>query len=216
MAPGSGLPGAKIQPVLLARYLLAGATGTLGYTLIELMLVVSVVATTSAIAIPATREAIDELRAAMATRSLSSRLMLARIDAVKRSASVALRFEPAGTDYRVTTVLDGNGNGVRTAEILSGVDAPLGVGTRLSEQFPGIQFGLLPGVPDADGNVTTDPDGVRIGTARILTMSPDGTATAGTLYLHGRRSQFAIRILGATGRVRVLRFDRGTRLWRTR
>ena len=27
-------------------------------------------------------------------------------------------------------------------------------------------------------------------------MSPDGTATAGTLYLHGRRSQFAVRVLG--------------------
>jgi len=86
----------------------------------------------------------------------------------------------------------------------------------MKEQCPGIRFGLLPGVPDADGNSTTDPDGVRIGSARILTMSPDGTATAGTLYLHGRRSQFAVRILGATGRVRVLQFHQGTRTWRTR
>ena len=195
---------------------MARGAGEHGFTLIEVLLVVSVVATLSAIAIPATREAIDELRAALAARTVSSRLMLARIDAVKRSAAVALRFEPAGADYRVTTVLDGNGNGVRTADILSGVDVALGVGARLSEQFPGIQFGLLPGVPDADGNPTADPDGVRIGTARILTMSPDGTATAGTLYLHGRRSQFAIRVLGATARVRVLQFDRGTRLWRTR
>jgi len=87
---------------------------------------------------------------------------------------------------------------------------------RLREQFPGIQFGLLPGVPDADGTPTADADGVRIETARILTMSPDGTATAGTLYLHGRRHQFAVRVLGATGRVRVLHFDQSTRTWRTR
>ena len=216
VAPGTRLSGASIPAVFRDSSPIAPAAGNRGYTLIELLLVVSVIATTSAIAIPATREAIDELRAAMAARSLSSRLMLARIDAVKRSASVALRFEPVGADYRVTTLLDGNGNGVRTAEILAGVDVPLGVGIRLSEQFPGIQFGLLTGVPDADGNATTDPDGVRIGTAGILTMSPDGTATAGTLYLHGRRSQFAIRVLGATGRVRVLQFDRGTRRWRTR
>ena len=68
------------------------------------------------------------------------------------------------------------------------MDVTLGVGARLSEQFPGVQFGLLPGVPDADGNSTADPDAVRIGTAHILTMSPDRTATAGTLYLHGQRS----------------------------
>jgi type II secretory pathway pseudopilin PulG len=187
-----------------------------GYTLIELLFLISVVATVSAVAIPATRDAIDELRTAMAARSLSARLMYARIDAVKRSASVALRFEPVGDDYRVTTVVDGNGNGVRSLEIQSGVDVPLTIAGRLRDQFPGIQFGFLPGVPDADGSPTTDPDGVRIGTARLLTMSPDGTATAGTLYLHGRRSQFAVRVLGATGRVRVLQFHQGTRTWRTR
>ena len=33
-------------------------------------------------------------------------------------------------------------------------------------------------------------DGVRIGSARILTMSPSGTATSGTLYLQGRRAQY--------------------------
>jgi hypothetical protein len=56
-------------------------------------------------------------------------------------------------------------------------------------------------------------DGVRIGTSRILTLGPDGTATSGTLYLHGRRAQFAVRILGATGRTRLLRFDPGGRRW---
>lgn len=187
-----------------------------GFTLIELVLVVSVIATVAAMSIPATRDAIDALRAAMAARYLSSRLMHARIDAVRRSAAIALRFEPVGSDYRLTTVLDGNGNGVRTTEIESGVDVALTMGERLRERFPGIEFGLLAGVPDADGSPAADPDGVRIGTARILTMSPDGTATAGTLYVHGRRSQFAVRVLGATGRVRVLQFHQGTRTWRTR
>jgi prepilin-type N-terminal cleavage/methylation domain-containing protein len=215
VAPGIRTPGASA--IDQRHPSTAGAAAIeRGFTLIELLFVVSIVATLTAMAIPATRDAIDELRAAMAARSLSSRLMYARIDAVKRSAAVALRFEPFGDDYRMTTVLDGNGNGIRTTEIQSGVDVPLTMGMTLKEQFPGIRFGLLPGVPDADGNSTTDPDGVRIGSARILTMSSDGTATAGTLYLHGRRSQFAVRILGATGRVRVLQFHQGTHTWRTR
>jgi len=215
MAPG-GRPGASPSYRPRPAAVVPAPRAQRGYTLIELLFVVSVLTTVAAIAVPATRDAVDALRAAMAARSVSARLMHARIDAIRRSAAVALRFEPVGTDYRVTTVLDGNGNGVRTADILSGADVALTPPMRLPEQFPGIQFGLLPGVPDADGKPTTDVDGVRIGTARILTMSPDGTATAGTLYLHGRSSQFAVRVLGATGRVRVLQFDQGTRTWRTR
>lgn len=59
-------------------------------------------------------------------------------------------------------------------------------------------------------------DGVRIGTSRMLTLGPDGTATSGTLYVQGRKGQYAIRVLGATGRTRVLRFDAGARQWVSR
>jgi hypothetical protein len=44
-------------------------------------------------------------------------------------------------------------------------------------------------------------------------MSPDGTATAGTVYLHGRRSQYAVRILGTTGRMRVLQYKAAAHTW---
>ena len=66
---------------------------------------------------------------------------------------------------------------------------------------------------DVDAVRGTGTDGVRIGSARILTMSPDGTATSGTLFLEGRRAQYAVRVLGATGRTRVLKYDSGQRTW---
>ena len=53
-------------------------------------------------------------------------------------------------------------------------------------------------------------DGVRIGSSRLLTMSADGTATSGTLYIRGRRGQYAVRVLGATGRTRMLQYWQGT------
>jgi hypothetical protein len=72
----------------------------------------------------------------------------------------------------------------------------------------------MPGVPDADGDAdNADGDGVRIGSARLLTLGPNGTATSGTLYLHGRRLQFAVRVFGVTGRARVLRYDAASRRW---
>ena len=73
------------------------------------------------------------------------------MDALKRARSVALHFEPSGPDYVFEPYVDGNGNGVRTAEIRSGVDPSIGAGQRLSERFPGVTFGLQAGLPDADG-----------------------------------------------------------------
>ena len=64
-----------------------------------------------------------------------------------------------------------------------------------------------------DGLRNTSTDGVRIGTPKILTISPDGTATSGTLYVQGARAQYAVRVLGATGRTRVLKYEPGSRSW---
>jgi hypothetical protein len=46
-------------------------------------------------------------------------------------------------------------------------------------------------------------------------ISPDGSCTGGTLYIRGVRSQYAVRILGATGRARLFRYDWGSRTWTT-
>jgi hypothetical protein len=47
-----------------------------------------------------------------------------------------------------------------------------------------------------------------------MSMSPNGSATSGTLYLHGRRgAQYAVRVLGATGRIRLLKYVEAQRRW---
>lgn len=187
-----------------------------GFTLLETLFALAIIATLAAVALPTANDAVDEMRTLMAARSLAARLSQIRIDAVTRSRCLAFRFEAAAGAYRWSVYADGNGNGVRTADIAAGVDVSLGPKEMLGDKFPGVALGLLPGYPDADNLAGTGSDGVRIGTARILTMSPDGTATAGTLYLHGRRNQFAIRVLGATGRIRVLQYDPGRGTWITR
>jgi hypothetical protein len=174
----------------------------------------AVMATTGTIGLVVGTSAIDEVRSGMAARYVESRVVHARLHALRRSARVGLRFEAAGSDYRFTEYVDGNGNGVRTTDIAAGVDPPLSPGELLGHHFSGITFGLLPGVPEVDGgSPAASPDGVRIGASRILTLGPDGTATAGTLYVHGRRGQYAVRVLGATGRARILRFDWRTGQW---
>ena len=184
-----------------------------GLTLIELVFVVSLMAVLAGVAIPLTGDALDNARTCSAARYLAGQIVSSRMDAVNRSRAVALRFDASMPDYRVGRYVDGNGNGVRAAEIRSGIDRPDGNEKRLGDDFPNVRFGLTEGFPDVDGVRGTGPDGVRIGPARILTMSPDGTATSGTLYLQGRRAQYAVRVLGATGRTRVLEFDRRRQAW---
>lgn len=185
-----------------------------GLTIPEVLFTCAIIATLLAIGLPATADAIDSHRTVSAARYLAGRVHLARMEAVKRSTSVGLKFEPSGDDYAFAAYVDGNANGIRTLDIRTGVDQLLMPRERLAENFPSVQIGLMAGVPDMDGaRDTANADGVRIGSARILTLGANGTATAGTLYLHGRRLQFAVRVFGVTGRARVLRYDAASRRW---
>ncbi len=194
----------------------AGPRGSAGgFSLVELAVALALSSTLVALSVPATRSVLDAVQTAAAARNVAERLAVARVDAVRRSTTVALRFEADADDYRFGVHRDGNGNGVRTAEISSGVDAAVGHRERLRDNHPGVAFGLLDGIPDLDG-LRGNQDGVRIGIPKILSLSPDGSATSGTLYVHGRWNQSAVRILGATGRVRVFRYDTGGGRWISR
>ena len=187
-----------------------------GFTLIELLVAVALSMLLVSIALPLGGQAVDELRTASAARYLAGRIAASRMDAIRRSRAVALKFEPAAPDYQFTVFVDGNGNGVRSADIAAGVDQPVGLPRQLADDFAHVRFGLEIGRPDVDGVRNASADGVRIGTSRILTVSPDGTATSGTLYVLGRQAQYAVRVLGATGRTRVLKYDTGARIWISR
>jgi len=184
-----------------------------GFTLIELMLAMSVSVVLVGIALPVGGDALDDMRARAAARYLSGRIAANRLAAINRSRSIGIRFTPAIPDYAFAAYVDGNANGIRTADILSGADSLTGTSRQLGSDFRGVHFGLAIGISDVDGIRNSSSDGVRIGTARILTLSPDGTATSGTLYLQGGHAQYAVRVLGATGRTRVLKYESGSRSW---
>jgi Type II transport protein GspH len=174
----------------------------------------AIAGTLTAIAVPALLQGLDDSRASGAARGLAARLGEARADAVRRSTFVGLRFEPAAPDYLITKVIDGNENGLRTAEIQRGVDPTLSTPQPLAWQYPGVSFGLLDGVPEVDGTAASSSDGVRVGISNILSMNPNGSSSSGTLYVHGRkRSQYAVRVYGTTGRVRVFKYDWNAKRW---
>jgi prepilin-type N-terminal cleavage/methylation domain-containing protein len=176
-----------------------------GYTLIEILFVTSLIAIVSAIAVPQSLVTLDRARAAAAARYLASRMAMARSHAVMRSAHVALRFDEGRSGITFRMFVDGNHNGVRTSDIASRVDPALDAPARLSDLFPGVAIAV-------SGDAGRDP--LRIGSSNLLSFSPLGTASSGSVYVRSRDgSQFAIRVLGATGRVRVQRYVPRTRTW---
>jgi len=168
--------------------------------------VAAVITTLACVALAQSMAGLDHSRGHAAARYLASRLALARTQAVARGAAVGLRFDQVPGGFVFSVFLDGNGNGVRTADTQSGVDSPIEPATSLFEQFPGVDIGLTPNSPG------TDP--VQLGQTNLLTFTPPGTATAGTIYIRDREgTQWAVRVLGSTGRTRVLRYDPRTKGW---
>jgi prepilin-type N-terminal cleavage/methylation domain-containing protein len=185
-----------------------------GFSILELLFTVAIAGTLAAIAVPQSLRTLDDFRTRSAARYLAQRLGDARLSAIKRSAALGLRFEPSLGDYRISTVVDGNRNGLRTADIQGGIDRTLTEPEMLAANFPGVTLGIVEGVPDADGQPAGSTDGMRVGPSRLLTMNANGASSSGTVYVRGRdRSQYAVRVLGATGRVRVLKFDHVRRRW---
>ena len=158
--------------------------------------------------VPQVLVSVHSARAAAAARYLSSRLMLARMLAVQRTASIAVRFDADAGGFRFATYQDGNGNGVRSQDIASNLDRQIEAPVRLFELFPGVDFAVA-----VDGQI----DPIQLSGSSLLTFTPSGTATSGSVYLRGRDgSQFAVRVLGATGRSRVQRYDERQQRWTDR
>jgi hypothetical protein len=187
-----------------------------GYSLLDLLFVVCVVATMSGVSVPPLVAALDDYRIAGAARYISTRIQRTRMEAVSRSANVALQFVQTGSGYSYGVYVDGNGDGVRTADINKGIDRRLGALEHLSDNFSGVDFGVLPGLPPVEaGTLAPGSDPIKLGAGNLLSYAATGTSSSGSVYICGRsKAQYVIRVLGDTGRTRVLRFDARARQWK--
>lgn len=187
-----------------------------GSSLVETVFVAGLVATLAGLAVPATRATVYDARAGSAARYVAAQLRLARMTAVLSQNAVGFRFERDEGGYRFARFRDGNGNGIRQTDIRRGTDTQAGPVDRLPARAPGVDFGVVDGVRGVSGRTPLrgGDDPLRIGSADILTFTALGTATSGTLYIRGQGArQYAVRILGGTGRVRILEYRFASSTW---
>jgi Tfp pilus assembly protein FimT len=188
-----------------------------GATLLELLPVIALVALVSATTIPVVAGTMEHERVRIAAQFMAARLMHAQLEALRRGVFVAIRVNLGDRDASLQLFADGNGNGVRTADIEQGVDRPIGPADSIGAHSSGVTLRLNQRVLDAGGTTWLEAgsDPLRIGSSNLISCSPTGSLTSGTLYLSAERGpQAAVRITGTTGRVRVLSYDPGTTAWR--
>ncbi|HMC81694.1 MAG TPA: prepilin-type N-terminal cleavage/methylation domain-containing protein [Candidatus Polarisedimenticolia bacterium] len=188
-----------------------------GFSLLEILASVAILAILASISVPLLAETVarERLHAAGLETTLLFRGLRQR--AVAQRVSFGLRFTPAASGWDYSLYQDGNGNGIRTADILAGRD-PLVEGPRSADALhEGIRFGLpsgaIPQIPPGTGSIPNPGDPVKFGPSDIVSFSPSGTVSSGTLYLTDGRRALGVVAYGPTGRIRVFRYDPAVGVW---
>jgi hypothetical protein len=190
--------------------------GERGVALIDVVSAAALCAVMAAIAVPVVGGTFDRERAIVGAQSLAAAVQRARIEALERSASVALRLDIIDGRACFQMFADGNGNGVLQRDIDRGIDVPLGAPDWLDHHARDVSLRINQTVPviGGPGSLPAGSDPLRIGSTSLLAFSPLGSSTSGTLYVSATNGpQMAIRVYGATGRVRVLMFDAQAQAW---
>jgi prepilin-type N-terminal cleavage/methylation domain-containing protein len=187
-----------------------------GFSLVEVLVAVAIVLAMAAAALPVFRAQFADAHLVGAGQQFKSQFRLAHSAAVRAGVYTAIRFERRddGT-FWYAVYQDGDGDGVRSADIEAGEDRLVSGPFPLTGGAPGVSVAInphVPALPPEHGELSGDP--VRFGPSDILSFSPVGTATPGTFYLAGDSAQAAVRVTGGSARVRLMVWRGG--VWRER
>ncbi|ANM28988.1 hypothetical protein ABI59_04300 [Acidobacteria bacterium Mor1] len=195
------------------------SAGAAGVSLPELVFGLGLIGLLCTMALPSIESLAHQGRAAAGVRHLGAELEAVRWMALAGGRSHGLLFERSEGGWGWQRVVDGNGNGIRRAEIRSGVDRRLGGVRRLSREVPGARLGFpgpgpYPRVPPSRGSLGNPDDPVRFGGSDLVSFSPRGSGTSGSLYVTSERGAlYALVLHGRTARQRVRRYAEGSGRW---
>ncbi len=191
-----------------------------GFSLAELIVVLSILILVAALGVPPLLELSGDLRLRLAAQELGGTLRLARSEAARRGFNVAVKFRP-GTAGGATYALyrDGDGDGVLNRDIDAGVDPALSLPRPLQYLDSQLRFGFPPGLrvrdPGSPRQWMTNRDPIRFNDSDLASFAPLGSSTPGSVYLtDGRRRLMAVRLTNRTGKPRIIVYDFEEEVWR--
>ena len=191
-------------------------TSPRGIALVDVLAAMGISLVMAGVAVPVIGGTLEREHTVIGAQYLSAHVQRARLESLKRAAAVAVRLEVLDGRTSVQLFFDGNGNGVLQKDIDRHIDPALTTAEWLDDHARGVSLRINQPIAGVGGgpDLAAGDDPLRIGNSSLVSFSPLGSATSGTLYVAARQGpQMAIRIYGATGRVRVLMFDARARQW---
>lgn len=190
-----------------------------GTTLIEIIVVIAIIGIIALCAMPAFAAYRRQASVIAAGNEMRSLLRAVRSRAIARGRNAGVKFVKSGNNWTYTLYDDGNGNGIYNADINKGIDRRYFGPALVMPQFQTAAIALLPKTirdPDGAKLLPTDP-ALQFGTSTICSFSPVGSSTSGTIYISdGIDNLYAVRVYGASGKVRMLRYNAGLQKWEER
>ncbi|MCC7007294.1 MAG: hypothetical protein IT184_00605 [Acidobacteria bacterium] len=184
-----------------------------GATLADVVVALGLVLTLGVLSVPVTARAVEAGRVRHAAGFIAAIMRDARQQAAFEARSVGVAFEPTHNGWTLRRCADGNGNGLRRADIADGIDECSSSPTMIERVFKDVAIAVDPALRGPAGEPGS-PDPVRFGASNLASFSPDGDATAGTAFIRSASGiQYCVRVGGVNGRTRVLRYDPGSRTW---
>ena len=187
-----------------------------GFTLIEVMVTLAVLAIAAAVTAPAFTMMAPNMALKTAARDLYSKLQEAKMLAIKENRRITVRFN--GTYYYIDLNYDGvytpsltdtftdtNGDGVYTAgEPFSDLDSNSVYSGEIATNFIDYDYGVNLG----NGNATMNWNGNACNQMKVITFNGHGTSGSGTVYLENRNSDISYAVTVRTaGSIKTRRYD---------
>lgn len=189
-----------------------------GFSLLELCATVAIIGILALCTAPAFANYRRRASVVAAADELRSIFRGVRARAIARNRHCGVKFVKNGAEWTYSLHEDGDGDGIRNDDIDRGVDHRYFGPAIVMRSARLATIGLLATtVRDPDGDPlgpTASP--VQFNRSTLCSFSPTGKGTPGSVYLvDGAGQLFVARVYGASGRVRVLRYQATLRKWET-
>ncbi len=191
---------------------------TEGMSLMELLVCVAIISVFISAVIPGFAGIMAKARLKNTSRSILFLFQRVRIQAISEARYIGVRFENSedGKGICYSIYQDGDGDGLRTADIEAGIDKRV-EGPR-HFHMEGVEFGILEGkvkdVPTSGGTINNSDDPIKFGRSNIVSFSPIGRSSSGSVYLKsGNSYMFTIKLYGASAKMKEWEYNSTTEDW---